>query len=130
MPTNETCDLDAEILLAANPYRIPTADDLVEAARGCNQYKHVEGCPHAINNAADEVYKLMDEVKKYRNFGNKTELDYAIDQWDSALSKSKSALERAKTDEEKEEAKKEYLKTIKYGKMIFEDYKKYYSKKN
>lgn len=120
-------DLDAEILLAATPYRIPTDADLVEAERGCNQYKHKPGCPHAIDNAADEVYNLMDEVKKYRNFGNKMELDTAIDQWDSALAKSKSALQRAKSDEEKEKAKKEYLKTIKYGKMIFEDYIKHFS---
>lgn len=47
MTTNETYDLDAEILLAANPYRIPTDADLVEAERGCNQYKHKPGCPEA-----------------------------------------------------------------------------------
>ena len=51
-------DLDAEILLAANPYRIPTDADLVEAERGCNQYKHKTGCPEADENHSGEIKRI------------------------------------------------------------------------
>lgn len=67
MTTNETYDLDAEILLAANPYRIPSSDDLVEAARGCNQYKHKPGCPEAggggENNAKKKEKQAPSRIK-------------------------------------------------------------------
>lgn len=36
-----------EVLQGANPYKTSTSDDLVEAERGCNQYKHKPGCPEA-----------------------------------------------------------------------------------
>lgn len=66
MTTNETYDLDAEILLAANPYRIPTDADLVEAERGCNQYKHKPGCPEAggSGGAATPIYYNNDGKTK------------------------------------------------------------------
>lgn len=65
MTSNETYDLDAEILLAANPYRIPTDADLVEAERGCNQYKHKPGCPEAegANDYEAEIEKTRKKLE-------------------------------------------------------------------
>lgn len=64
MNTTETYDLDAEILLAANPYRIPTDADLVEAERGCNQYKHKPGCPEAEGSSGAKDKKQYKALQK------------------------------------------------------------------
>lgn len=51
-----------EVLKGACPYKTSTSDDLVEAERGCNQYKHKPGCPEA--NGANDYEAEIEKTRK------------------------------------------------------------------
>lgn len=51
-----------EVLKGASPYKKSTFDDLVEAERGCNQYKHKPGCPEA--NGANDYEAEIEKTRK------------------------------------------------------------------